>query len=121
VPPKASGAGWYCLRAWREQGFKVTRGPAGCGSTPAWPTPPALPVRCGTCRRRLACTRRQRRTTRRRLVRAVRRGGPLMPVALLTHKSWPRETFLPELWPRMTWIKAPCIVHDAGILADVAA
>jgi hypothetical protein len=65
--------------------------------------------------------RRQRRATRRRLVSAFRRGWTLILVALLDHEPLPMATFLPKPWPTLSWSNDPSIVHDSGVLHDVAA
>ena len=125
LPPEASEACWYGLRAWIEQGFKVTK-------RAGWPwqrtrmTEPQraarlwLAVAVATWWRlsvggmadasipdrtlldvsaALSGQRRQRRATRLRLVRAFRRGWVLILVALLDHEPLPLGAFLPEPWP----------------------
>ena len=69
----------------------------------------------------LSGPRRQRRATRLRLVRVFRRGWALIRGALLDHEPWPLGTFLPEPWPMVSLIDATSIVHDSGVLYDVAA
>jgi hypothetical protein len=69
----------------------------------------------------LSVQRRQRRATRLRVVRAFRRGWTLILVALLDHEPVPLGTFLPEPWPMVSLIDATSIVHDSGVLDDVAA
>ena len=69
----------------------------------------------------LSGQRRQRRATRLRLVSAFRRGWTLILVALLDHEPLPMATFLPEPWPTFSLYNDPGIVHDSGVLHDVAA
>ena len=147
LPPEASEACWYGLRAWIEQGFKVTK-------RAGWPwqrtrmTEPQraarlwLAVAVATLWRlsvggmadasipdstlldvsaALALQHRQRRATRLRLVSAFRRGGLLILVALLDHEPLPLGAFLPEPWPVVLVIHGTDSVHDSGVLHDVAA
>ena len=147
LPPEASDAGWYGLRAWIEQGFKVTKRAGwqwqrtrmtepqraarlwlavavatlwllsvGGMADAAIPDSTLLDVSAA-----LSVQRRQRRATRLRLVSAFRRGWTLILVALLDHEPLPLGTFLPEPWPRVSLIDATSIVHDSGVLDDVAA
>jgi hypothetical protein len=146
-PPAASDACWYGLRAWIEQGFKVTQR-AGWQWQRTRMTEPQRAARLWLAvavatwwllsvggladaaipdRTRLAVSaalsghRRQRRATRRRLVSAFGRGWALILVALLDHEPWPLGTFLPEPWPMVALIDATSMVHNAGVLYDVAA
>jgi hypothetical protein len=132
LPPEASDACWYGLRAWIEQGVKVTK-------RAGWPwqrtrmtqpqraarlwlavavatrwrlsvgglaeaTIPASTLLDGTDAR--AGQRRQRRATRLRLVSIFRRGWITIVVARLNHAPRPRGAFLPEPWPRVPAIEA---------------
>jgi DDE family transposase len=147
LPPEASDACWYGLRAWIEQGFKVTK-------RAGWPwqrtrmTEPQRAARLWLAvavatwwllsvggmadasipdstlpdvPAALGCQRRQRRATRLRLVRAFRRGWLLILVALLDHEPLPLGVLLPEPWPGVSLIDGTAIVHDSGALHDVAA
>ena len=147
VPPEASTAGWYGLRAWMAPGCKGTQ-------RAGWPWPRTRMTEPQRAARRwwavagatwwrlsvggmaaaaspdgtlldgsaaLGGHRRQQGATRRRLVRAFRRGWPLMLVALLTPEPWPLGTVLPEPWPMVALINATRMVHDSGVLDDVAA
>ena len=147
LPPEAGDAGWYGLRAWIEPGFKVTKRAGwqwqrthmtepqraarlwlavavatwwllrvGGMADAAIPDSTLLDVSAA-----LSGQRRQRRTTRLRLVSAFRRGWTLILVALLDHEPLPLGMFLPEPWPRVSLIDATSIVHDSGVLDDVAA
>jgi hypothetical protein len=147
VPPAPSEACWSGLRAWLEHGFKVTTR-AGWQWQRTRMTEPQraarlwLAVAVATLWRlrvggmadasipdrtlldvstALGMHRRQRRATRLRWVSAFRRGWTLMLVALLNHEPLPLGMFLPEPWPMVTLIAATSIVHDSGVLYDVAA
>jgi hypothetical protein len=69
----------------------------------------------------LAGRRRQRRATRLRVVSAFRRGWILILVALLDQERLPLGAFLPEPWPTIPLLDGIAIVHDSGVLHDVAA
>jgi hypothetical protein len=147
LPPEASDAGWYGLRAWIEQGFKVSKRAGwqwqrtrmteprraarlwlavavatlwllsvGGMADAAIPDSTLLDVSAA-----LGVQRRQRRATRLRLVSAFRRGWTIILVALLDHEPLPLGTFLPEPWPMVSLIDATTIVHDSGVLDNVAA
>jgi hypothetical protein len=147
LPPTASEACWYGLRAWIEQGFKVTKR-AGWQWQRTRMTEPQraarlwLAVAVATLwllsvggladasipdstlldvSAALALQHRQRRATRLRLVSAFRRGWLLILVALLDHEPLPLGAFLPEPWPVVLVIHGTDIVHDSGVLHDVAA
>jgi len=147
VPPEAREACWYGLRAWIEPGFKVTKR-AGWQWQRTRMTEPQraarlwLAVAVATLWRlsvggmadaaipdrtrldgsaALGMQRRQRRATRLRLVSAFRRGWTLILVARLDHEPLPIATFLPEPWPTVSLSNAPGMVHDSGVLDDVAA
>jgi hypothetical protein len=125
VPPDASEAGWYGVRAWIEPGFPITKR-AGW----QWPrTPMTPPERAARLGRAVAVatlgllsvggaaeetipestvpestgvvprTPRTRRATRLRLVRVFRRGWSLILVAWLDQAPLPMGCFLPEPWP----------------------
>jgi hypothetical protein len=147
LPPEASDAGWYGRRAWIEHGFKLTNRAGGQWQRTRMPEPQraarlwlavavatwwllsvggradaAIPDRTlldvSTA---LGGQRRQRRTTRARLVSTLRRGWSLLLVALLAHEPWPLGPFLPEPWPSHPGITGPGAIHDSGVLPDVAA
>jgi hypothetical protein len=125
LPPAASTAGWYGLRAWREQGFKSTK-------RAGWPwqrthrTQPDRAARVwlavavatlwllsggGEAEETIPLSTvpdvtalvpgqsRTRRATRLRRVRVFRRGGNLILVALLDQAPRPLGRFVPEPWP----------------------
>jgi hypothetical protein len=125
LAPEASDAGWYGLRAWIEQGFKITKR-AGWQwhrtrmSHPAraarlwlavavatlWllsvggAADETIPVSTlldvtGLCPERP----RTRRATRLRLVSVFRQGWVRLLVALLRQDSLPEGRFMPEPWP----------------------
>jgi hypothetical protein len=125
LPPQASDAGWYGLRAWIEQGFKITtragwqwhrtRMSAPDRAARLWlavavatlwllsvgeavdETIPASTLLDVTalCPGRL----RTRRATRLRLVSVFRQGWVELVVALLRHDPLPQGRFMPEPWP----------------------
>ncbi|MGH8060328.1 MAG: transposase [Candidatus Entotheonellia bacterium] len=136
LPPEASEAGWYGLRAWIEQQFKcIKRG--GWQWQRTRMTQPARAARLwlavavatlwllsvgGEAEETipmstlldvtdaLASQRRQRRATRLRLVSIFRRGWITILVALLNHDPLPLGAFLPEPWPRVPALEANEVV-----------
>lgn len=124
LPPEAADAGWYGLRAWIEQGFKVTkRGGWQWQRTrmtdpdraarlwlvvavatlwllsvggEADATVPASTLLDVTL---AFAQRRQRQATRLRMVSVFRRGLVLIWAALLNRTPLPTGRFLPEPWP----------------------
>jgi len=125
LAPEASDAGWYGLRAWIAQGFKITK-------RAGWPwhrprmTDPAraarlwlavavatlwlLSVGGGADEAMPASTLgdiialcpgrpRTRRATRLRLVSVFRQGWVALLVALLRHDPLPQGHVVPEPWP----------------------
>jgi len=124
LPPEASDAAWYALRAWIEQGFKVIKR-AGWQWHKTRMTDPARAARMwlavavatlwllsvgGEADQTipestlpddavLPTRQRSRRATRLRLVSLFRRGWILILVALLTHAPLPLGDFVPEPWP----------------------
>ena len=125
LPPEASTACWYGLRAWIEQGFKITKR-AGWQWQRTHMTQPERAARLwlavavatlwllrvggeadatipvSTVRDVTALVpepRRTRRATRLRLVSVFRRGWNLILVALLDHAPLPLGRFVPEPWP----------------------
>ena len=147
LPPEASAAGWYGLRAWIEQGFKVTKRAGWQWQRTRMTTPQRaarlwLAVAVATLwllsvggaadetipastlldvGEALAGRRRQRRATRLRVVSTFRRGWILILVALLDQEPLPLGAFLPEPWPTIPLLDGTAIVHDSGVLHDVAA
>jgi hypothetical protein len=125
LPPEASEAAWYGLRAWIEQSFKVakrggwqwqrtrmtdaeraTRLWLAIAVTTRWllrvggesdETIPDSTLRdvTGWCPNR-PCGPRARRW---RLVSVFRRGWNLIMAALLRQEPWPQGRFIPESWP----------------------
>jgi DDE family transposase len=129
LAPEASDAGWYGLRAWIEQGFKLTKR-AGWQWHRTRMTDPAraarlwlavavatlwvvsiggvvdatipegtLPDVSGLC----PAYRRPRRATQWRLVSVFRQGWLTLMGALLRHDPLPAGRFLPEPWPAIRW------------------
>jgi hypothetical protein len=135
LPPEAADVAWYGLRAWIEQGFKVTKRGGWQwqrtrmihpdraarlwlaiavatlwlvsvgGAADAADTAPLL----DTLDLALPATRRSRRATRLRLVAVFRRGWMLILVAFLRRSPLPLASFFPEPWP---------VLHDPGPRSD---
>ena len=124
-PPEAGSAGWYGLRAWIEQGFKITKR-AGWQWQRTHMSKPARAARlwlavavatlwllsvggeadamipASTVPDITTLVPRQPRTrqaTRLRLVGVFRRGWNLILVALLDQVPLPMGRFMPEPWP----------------------
>ena len=132
LPPEAADAAWYGMRAWIEQGFKITKRAGGQWQHTRMTDPERaarlwLVVAVATVwllrvggeadatiaegtlddlTPALAVAKRQRRATAVRLVGIVRRGWMLILVAVLTHAPLPLGAFLPEPWPAR-----PPLVH----------
>jgi Transposase DDE domain len=125
LPPEASTAGWYGLRAWIEQGFKITKR-AGWQWQRTHMTKPERAARLwlavavatlwllsvgGEADATIPTSTvpdvtalvpeppRTRRATRLRLVSIFRRGWNLILVALLNQVPLPMGRFVPEPWP----------------------
>jgi hypothetical protein len=125
LPPEVADVAWYGLRAWIEQGFKVTKR-AGWqwqrtrmihpdraarlwlaiavatlwlvsvgGAADAIDDDTIAPDMTAL----FSTARRQRQATRLRLVGVFRRGWILILAALLRHTSLPLAAFFPEPWP----------------------
>jgi hypothetical protein len=134
LPPEVSDAGWYGLRAWIEQGFKITKR-AGWQWHRTRMTDPARAARLwlavavatlwllsvgeatdetmpastlldvtGLCPERP----RSRRATRLRLVSVFRQGWVALLVALLRQEPLPEGRLVPEPWPT-----APALEDEA--------
>ena len=125
LPPEASTACWYGLRAWIEQGFKITKR-AGWQWHRTHMTKPERAARLwlavavatlgllsvgGEAEATIPASTvpdvtalipkqpRMRRATRLRLVSVFRRGWNLILVALLDQTPLPMGRFVPEPWP----------------------
>jgi len=125
LPPEASTAWWYGLRAWIEQGFKITKR-AGWQWQRTHMTKPDRAARLwlavavatlwllsvgGEAAETIPVSTvpdvtalvpgppRMRRATRLRLVSVFRQGWNLILVALLDHAPLPLGRFVPEPWP----------------------
>jgi Transposase DDE domain len=147
LPPEASEAGWYGLRAWIEQQFKCIKR-AGWQWQRTRMTQPEraarlwLAVAGATLWRlsvggmaedaipastrldvsdALAGQRQQRRATRLRLVSIFRRGWITILVALLEQAPLPLGAFRPEPWPRVPGLAARRLVLDPAVQHHVAA
>lgn len=135
LSPAASEAGGYGLRAWSEQGFKITK-------RAGWPwhrtrlSHPARAARLGLAvavatvgRLRVGGAAdetvpaptllevpalcpgrpRRRRATRLRRVSVCRQGWVVLWVALLRQEPWPEGRLMPEPWPTVPpWAEAVC-------------
>jgi hypothetical protein len=135
LAPEASDAGWYGMRAWIEQGFKLTKR-AGWQWHRTRMTDPDRAARLwlavavatlwvvsiggvvdatipeGTLPDGTALGpgyRRPRRATRWRLVSVFRRGWLTLLGALLRHDPLPEGRFVPEPWPAILRL-----AEDAG-------
>ena len=147
LPPEASEAGWYGLRAWIEQQFKCIKR-AGWQWQRTRMTQPARAARLwlavavatlwllsvgGAAEEAipestlldvtaaLGNQRRQRRATRLRLVSIFRRGWITLLVALLEQAPLPLGVFLPEPWPRVPALEASCVIPNPEVHHHVAA
>jgi hypothetical protein len=147
LPPEASEASWYGLRAWIEQGFKVTKR-AGWQWQRTRMTMPQRAARLwlavavatlwllsvgGAAEETipestlldvsaaLAGQRRQRRATRLRLVSIFRRGWMLVLVALLDQAPMPLGAFVPEPWPTSQPPDGSMAIPNSGVHHEVAA
>ena len=125
LPPEASTAGWYGLRAWIEQGFKITKR-AGWQWQRTRMTRPERAARLwlavavatlwllsvgGEADEDIPASTvpqvtdlipillRRRRATCLRLVSVFRRGWTIILVALLEQAPLPLGRFIPEPWP----------------------
>lgn len=138
LPPDLADVAWYGLRAWIEQGFKVTKR-AGWqwqrtrmihpdraarlwlaiavatlwlvsvgGAADAEDATPLL----DSLDLALPTSRRARRATRLRLVGVFRRGWLLILAAYFRRAPLPLAPFIPEPWPAL---------HDPGPLRDAPA
>jgi hypothetical protein len=136
LPPDVADAGWYGLRAWIEQGFKITKR-GGWQWQRTRMTDPARAARWwlavavatlwllsvgGAADARVPegtlldvtvalAQRRQRQATRLRLVSVFRRGLVLIWAALLNRTPLPTGRFVPEPWPTVAASRstpAPC-------------
>jgi hypothetical protein len=128
LPPEASTACWYGLRAWIEQGFKITKR-AGWQWQRTRMTTPERAARLGLAvavatlwllsvggeaeeailtstvpdvTALLPMPPRIRCATRLRLVSVFRRGWTIILVALLEQAPLPMGRFIPEPWPAVT-------------------
>src|SRR5919109_1266470 len=128
LPPEASTACWYGLRAWIEQGFKITKR-AGWQWQRTHMTQPERAARLwlavavatlwllsvgGEAEETIPASTvpdltalvpgqpRTRRATRLRLVSVFRRGWNLILVALLDQAPLPMGRFVPEPWPAVS-------------------
>jgi hypothetical protein len=132
LPPATSDAGWYGVRAWIEQGFKVTKRGGWQWQRTRMTQPDRaarlwLAVAVATLwllsvggqaeetipestlpdvTAQLLDQRRQRRATRLRLVSIFRRGWVTILVALLQQVPLPVGAFVPEPWPAVPSLAA---------------
>jgi hypothetical protein len=126
LAPSASEACWYGLRAWIEQGFKITKR----GGWQWQRTRRSDPQRAARLWLAVAVATlgflsvgglaedtisestllpltddgpasRPRRATRLRLVSIFRRGWLTILLALINHRSLPQGRFIPEPWPQL--------------------
>jgi hypothetical protein len=142
LAPEASTAGWYGMRAWIEQGFKLTKR-AGWQWQRTRMTDPVRAARLwlavavatlwlvsiggavdatipeGTLPDVTALCpgyRRPRRATRWRLVSVFRRGWLTLLGALLCHDPLPEGRFVPEPWPAIRRVdEDACPVEEPAL------
>jgi hypothetical protein len=146
LAPEASDAGWYGMRAWIEQGFKLTKR-AGWQWHRTRMTDPARAARLwlavavatlwvvsvggavdatipeGTLPDVSALCpgyRRPRRATRWRLVSVFRRGWLTLLGALLRHDPLPEGRFLPEPWPAIQCLSEDRRLEEELVLPQAA-
>ncbi len=140
LAPSAGDACWYGLRAWIEQGFKITNRAGGQWQRTRMSDPQraarlwlavavatlwllsvggeaerTVPV--GTLLALPATLRqspRQRQATRLRLVSVFRQGWQRILVALLHHRRLPTGRFVPEPWPSVEMREA-----KLGVIPEV--
>jgi hypothetical protein len=146
LPPDASDACWYGLRAWIEQGFKVTKREGWQWhrtrmSDPGRASRLWLAVAVATLwllsvggesdeevpestledvTRLCGSKRQSRRETRLRLVSVFRRGWIRLLVSLIRHEPLAEGRFLPEPWPRASETEAEAVIEVAEELLDAA-
>lgn len=125
LSPACADAGWYGLRAWIEQGFKITKRAGwqwqrtrmtdperaarlwlavavatlwllSVGGAAEDQIPPSTVLALPTA---LSSPRRHRAATQLRLVSVFRRGWVAILVALLSGQPLPQGAFRPEPWP----------------------
>src|SRR5215216_2960669 len=146
LAPEASDAGWYGMRAWIEQGFKLTKR-AGWQWHRTRMTDPARAARLwlavavatlwvvsvggvvdatipeGTLPDVSALCpgyRRPRRATRWRLVSVFRRGWLILLGALLRHDPLPEGRFFPEPWPAIQCLSEDGRLENELVLPQAA-
>ena len=132
LSPAASDAGWYGLRAWIEQGLKITKRAGwqwhrtrrrepdraarlwlAVAVATLWllsvggAADETVPVSTRLDVTALCPGRsRTRRATRLRLVSVFRQGWVALLVALLRHEPLPQGRFVPEPWPAVPPLEA---------------
>lgn len=144
LPPESSAACWYGLRAWIEQGFKITKRGGWQWQRTRMTDPERaarlwLAVAVATLwllsvggeadetiapstfpdlTTALGGARRQRRATRLRLISVFRQGWNTILGALLNQRRLPTGRFVPEPWPsaaeRETKLK---VIHEVPLAA----
>jgi len=144
LPPESSQACWYGLRAWIEQGFKITKR-GGWQWQRTRMTDPERAARLwlavavatlwllsvgGAAEEAIppstfpdltaavAQARRQRRATRLRLISVFRQGWNAILVSLLQGRRLPTGRFVPESWPTAEnkELKLP-VIHQMPLAA----
>ena len=146
LAPEASDAGWYGMRAWIEQGFKLTKR-AGWQWHRTRMTDPARAARLwlavavatlwlvsigGAADATIPestlpevpalvpAYRQARRATRWRLVSIFRRGWIMLVAALLRHEPLPEGRFVPESWPAILRRNAEVCPEEALAMPEAA-
>jgi hypothetical protein len=135
LPPEVADAGWYGLRAWIEQGFKITKRGGwqwqrtrmtdpdraarlwlavavatlwllSVGGAAEAAAKDGVPESTLLAVTSALAQRRQRQATQLRAVSIFRRGLTLIWVALLHRQPLPTGRFLPEPWPAIPLVGA---------------
>jgi hypothetical protein len=146
LPPAVADAGWYGVRAWIEQGFKVAKRGGwqwqrtrmvdperaarlwlavavatlwllSVGGAAEAAAEDGVPASTLLDVAGALAQRRQRRATRLRVVSVFRRGLTLIWVALLRRRPLPTGRFLPEPWPAIPLAAATLTVLPASLEA----
>ena len=147
LPPDVADAGWYGLRAWIEQGFKITKRGGWQWQRTRMTDPDraarlwlavavatlwllsvggeadaSVPVSTLLDVTTGLARRRQHQTTRLRVVSVFRRGLTLIWTALLARAPLPTGHFLPEPWPTVHRARpAPAVPPHCTAPARMAA
>lgn len=138
LPPEVSDVAWYGLRAWIEQGFKITKRAGwqwqrtrmrhperasrlwlAVAVATLWllsvggEAEAEVPVSTLADVTTLCLPkRRSRRETRLRLVSVFRRGWIRLVIAFIRHEPLPEGRFVPEPWPSASTVEEEEIIKE---------